>query len=111
MGDYKRLSSAEMRENHIKKAKQKYQKRKSSVSILKKVFHYARDYRWYLYAAMLLDIVNTICVVMVPVYTGYCINNIVSAGNVNFTSLYTNMLYLGIFAVGAAVSTFLAEVS
>lgn len=111
MSDYKRLSSAEMRENHIKKAKQKYQRRKSSATILKKVFHYARDYRWYLYAAMLLDIVNTICVVMIPVYTGYCINSIVSVGNVNFTSLYKNMLYLGIFAVGAAISTFLAEVS
>lgn len=111
MGDYKRLSSAEMRENHIKKARQKYQKRKSSLNILKKVFNYAHDYRWYLYAAMLLDIINTICIVMIPVYTGYCINSIISIGNVNFTSLYTNLLYLGILAVGAAISTFLAEVS
>ena len=57
MENYKRLSSKEMREQHVSKLKQKYSKRKSSFLVLKKVFTYAKDYRWYFYLALFLDII------------------------------------------------------
>ena len=54
MSDYKRLSSNEMREKHTESFKKRLQKRKGAFNILKKVFTYAREYRFYLYFAMLL---------------------------------------------------------
>lgn len=109
MNEYKRLSSGEMRENYTKKAKQKYQNRNSAIYILKKVFLYAREYRIFLYISLLMDMVNTACNVLFPIYVGKCINCIVGQGNVNFNGLYTNMLFVACFAVGAAISYFLQK--
>ena len=39
MENYKRLSSDEMREKHVSKFKQRYQKRKNSFLVIKKVFN------------------------------------------------------------------------
>lgn len=111
MNNYQRLSSNEMRENYTKRAKQKYQKRKSSINILKKVFLYAREYRFYLYLTILMDIINTICVIYIPIYTGYSINTIVGVGEVHFNELYKNLLVIAGLAVGGALSAYISEVS
>ena len=58
MGDYIRLSSSDMRDNYTKKVSQKYQKKKGAFDVIKKVFHYAREYRFYLYIAILMDIIK-----------------------------------------------------
>ncbi len=106
MNDYKRLSSGEMRDDFTKKAKQKYQNKNSAFRILKKVFFYAKEYRIFLYIALFMDVVNTICNIMMPIFVGKCINCIVSKGNVDFTSLYKNIIIVAAFAIGAAISYF-----
>ena len=106
MDDYKRQSSGEMRENYTKKVKQRFQNKKGAFSILKKVFYYAREYRFYLYLAMLLDIINTLCIVFIPVYTGHAINCIVSKGNVNFPELYKNVIIIAVLSVVSAIVDF-----
>lgn len=106
MNDYKRLSSQEMRENHIKKAKQKYQNRKSSFNIMKKVFYYSKEYRFYLYAALLLDIINTLCIVFLPVYIGKSIDCIIGINNVNFSLLYKNIAIIAALSVISGVVDF-----
>jgi ATP-binding cassette subfamily B protein len=111
MAGYQRLSSNEMREKYTNKAKAKMTKQKGAIHVLKKVFIYAKEYRWYLYLALFMDIVNTLCVVYMPIYMGKCINSIVSAGNVDFNTLYHNMLIFAVLAVGAAISTFINEIS
>jgi len=78
MDNYKRLSSNEMREDFTKIAKQKFHKKKGAFHILKKVFYYAREYRWYLYLAILMDLIYTVAATLIPIYTGKCINNIIS---------------------------------
>ena len=109
MDDYKRLSSADMREKYTKKIKQRYNNQRGALSVLKRVFHYARDYRFYLYFALLMDIVNTFCVVYIPIYTGKCIDCIIGAGNVNFELLYKNMLTMGIIIVIDVISIFTSK--
>ena len=106
MNDYKRLSSGEMRDDFTKKAKQKYQNKNSAFRILKKVFFYAKEYRIFLYIALFMDVVNTVCNIMMPIFVGKCINCIVSKGNVDFTSLYKNIIIVAAFAIGAAISYF-----
>lgn len=110
MDDYKRLSSNDMRENATKKAKQKYQNKKGAFAILKKVFYYSREYRWYLYFALILDIINTISSTFVPIYMGYSINCIIGKGNVNFDLLYKNIFILMGLVVVSAVTKFLQQV-
>lgn len=110
MENYKRLSSNEMREQHVSKFKQKYSKRKNSFSILKKVFTYAKDYRWYFYLALLLDIIFTLTIILIPVYTGYSINCIVSEGNVNFPELYKNMGIIAVLSIVSFITNFSQQV-
>lgn len=111
MDDYKRLSSGEMRENFTKRAKQKYHSKSGAFQTLKKVFKYAKDYRWFLYLSLLMDILNTLCNVFFPIFVGKCINCIVSAGNVDFNELYKNMLIVAGLAIGAAISYFTQKLS
>ena len=109
MENYQRLSSSEMRNKHTNKAKQKYHKNKGAFSVLKKVFYYAKDYRWYLYAALVLDILYTVCAIMIPIYIGKCINCIIGIGNVNFNELFKNILIFAAFIAGSGLTNFLQQ--
>ena len=109
MNDYKRLSSNEMRDNFTKKAKNKFQRKKGSWNILKKVFYYSREYRWYLYAALVLDIALTLCIITMPIYMGKCIDCIIGAGNVDFKTLYKNIMIFAALTVGSGVFNFLQQ--
>lgn len=111
MSSYQRLSSNEMRDKQSENLKRKLQKKKSAFSTLKKVFTYAKDYRWYLYFALFLDVIYTVCIVYIPVYTGHSINCIISEGNVNFPELYKNIGIIAILAVVSGLSSFLQQVS
>ena len=110
MSDFNTISASEKRETYTKKFKQRYANKKSSFNILKKVFFYAHEYRFYLYLALFLDIICTVCTVFIPIYTGYCIDCIIGTGNVNFNLLYKNMFYVGLFAIGSAITNFSQKV-
>ncbi len=109
MADYKRLSSSDMRENYTKKAKQKYQNKRGAFQILKMVFYYARDYRFYLFFAFFMDIINTVCNIFFPIFVGLSINCVVGQNNVDFASLYQNLLITGGLAIGSSFSYFIAK--
>ena len=109
MDDYKRLSSLDVKNKYAQKAKQTYLKKNSALSILKKVFFYARDYRFYLYFALLMDIVNTFCIVFIPIYTGKCIDCVIGAGNVNFAELYKNLAIMGGICIVDVISIFTSK--
>ncbi len=109
MENYKRLSISDLKEKSKQQAHQKYNSSKSMISIIKKVLYYARDYRWYIYIALFMDIINTICNIFVPIFIGKCINCIIGINNVNFSSLYQNMLLVGAFAVGSALSYYIQK--
>lgn len=110
MANYQRLSSNEMREKQAEKLKRKLQKKKGAFATLKKVFTYAREYRFYLYFAIVLDIIYTACVVFNPIYTGYAINCIISEGNVNFAELYKNIIVIAGISVISAITNYLQQV-
>ncbi len=110
MSNYQRLSSNDMRERQSEKLKRKLSKKKSAFNTLKKVFNYSREYRFYLYFALVLDIIYTFCIIYMPIYTGHAINCIISKGNVNFAELYKNIGILGILTIVSGLSNFLQQV-
>lgn len=107
MENYQRLSFNDLKEKEHQKAKQKYNKNRGYFSIIKKVLYYARDYRWYIYIALLMDIVFTLCNIFLPIFVGHCINCIIGVGNVNFVALYKNMIYVALLAIGSASSYYI----
>lgn len=110
MSNYQRLSSNDMRERQSEKLKRKLSKKKSAFNTLKKVFNYSREYRFYLYFALVLDIIYTFCIIYIPIYTGHAINCIISKGNVNFAELYKNIGILEILTIVSGLSNFLQQV-
>ena len=110
MSNYQRLSSNDMRERQSENLKRKLSKKKGAFNTLKKVFNYSREYRFYLYFALILDIVYTFSIIYMPIYTGHAINCIVAEGNVHFSELYKNMGVLGILTVVSGLSNFLQQV-
>ena len=77
MDNYKRLSMNDEKEKIKIKAKNKYLSTHGYFSIIKKVFYYAKDYRAYIYIALIMDIINTICNIFFPIYIGKCIDCII----------------------------------
>lgn len=102
-----RLSLKDVYEREIKKLKTKLLARKKTTSIIKQVFKYAKPYRYYLYLAVLFDIITTLTSIFIPIFTGYAINCAVGQGNVNFPGLYTNLIYLIVFTVCAVIFNWL----
>ncbi len=111
MKDYKRLSSNDMRDSYTKKFNQKMSKKKGTFSVLRKVFFYAKKYRFYLYLSLFMDILNTLCVIFMPIFIGRCINCVVGINNVDFKSLYINMAIVGGLALGAGITSFINQIS
>lgn len=101
------LSLNDVREKETRKFKEKLLKRKNTASVIKKVFHYAKPYKWYLYLAILFDIFNMVANILIPIFTGYAINNAISAGNVNFDGVILNLIYLTISVVCSAIFNWL----
>ena len=109
--NYRRFSRDDVRENYTNKLKQRYGKNRGFFTILKKVFNYAREYRFLLYAALVLDIIYTVALVYMPVYIGKSINCIVSEGNVDFDQLLPNVLAIGALSFVASLTNFLQQLA
>lgn len=107
MDNYKRLSIKDTHENIKSIAKQKYNISQGYFSIIKKVLFYAKEYRAYIYVALFMDIINTICNILFPIFVGKCIDCIIGINNVNFDLLLKNMIIVAIFAIGSAFSYYI----
>ena len=58
-----------------------------------------------------MDVLNTLCNVFLPIFIGKCINCAVGVGNVDFNSLYINMLIVLGLALGSAITNFINKIS
>jgi len=97
------LSSNEIKEQEIKKAQNKYLKRKNAFNIIGKVFKYARPYRHYLYLTFIFDLINAVAELLVPIYLGKAIGAAIGVGNVNFDKIITYSLLMVLFIIIAAI--------
>ena len=56
-----------------------------------------------------MDIVNTVCLVFLPIYIGKCIDCIIGVGNVNFNLLYKNMGIMAVISILDIISIFTSK--
>ena len=96
------LSSNEIKEQEIKKAQNKYLKRKNAFNIIGKVFKYARPYRHYLYLTFLFDLINAVAELLVPIFLGKAIGAAIGPGNVNFRTItFYVLIMIGCIIIAA----------
>ena len=82
-----RQSLKNKKERQAREQKAKYMSRKVNFSTFRKVWHYARPYRKYMYLTFLFDMINAVCELLVPIFMGYAINCAVGQGNVDFNGI------------------------
>ena len=86
-----RQSLKNKKERQAREQKAKYMSRKVNFSTFRKVWHYARPYRKYMYLTFLFDMINAVCELLVPIFMGYAINCAVGQGNVDFNGILVNL--------------------
>ena len=103
-----RLSSSQMKESLEQRVQNKINKRRSAFYSIKKVFTYSKEYRFYIYLAIIADLISSVFELLTPIFLGKCINNIIGVGNVDFGALSTNSILLIVFVILGQVTNFLA---
>ncbi len=86
----KNQSYDEVAVRQAREARVKYFKNSKRMSwgVLKKVFHYARPQRKYLYLTLVFNLIQSVAELLVPIFMGFAINNIVGPGQVNFVGMW-----------------------
>lgn len=71
--------------------------------ILRRLFSYARPYRRYLIGALISSMISVTLSLLIPVFIGMAIDNIVGLGEVSFDGVLMNIIYLAIFIGGSTM--------
>lgn len=85
-------------------------KKRTQVSTLKKVFHHLGRYRIYVVFSILLATVSVALTLYVPKLTGYAIDYIVGAGQVDIPGVIRVMIQIGICTFVTALAQWLMNV-
>lgn len=71
--------------------------------ILRRLFSYAKPYRRYLIGALISSMISVTLSLLIPIFIGMAIDNIVGPGEVNFNGVLRNIIYLAIFIGGSTM--------
>lgn len=82
---------------------------KKAFQTIGKTLKYGKPYHKYLYLAILAIIISTIFELLVPIYIGKCIDNIIGIGNVDFNNLWQTALVLVGFIIISALFSWLTN--
>ena len=77
--------------------------RKENITVIKKIIRYAGDYKLLLLLSVLLSFGSAALALVIPVFTGDCIDCIAGRGNVDFDRLFSRMMMIGVFALSITV--------
>ncbi len=79
-------------------------------TIIKKVWRYLKRYRIYLVFSMIFAVINVIMQLSIPIFTGDAIDQIVAAGEVDFSALFEIFKKMAVAIGIAALSMWLMNV-
>ena len=105
----KRLSSKNIREKETRKFKSKYLKGKNALSVIYKVYKYAKPYRHYLLLTFIFDLLNSIFELLVPIFMGKAIGCALGPNQVDFKQITIYILIMLAFVVLACIFNFLGS--
>lgn len=74
-----------------------------SKGVARGVFKYAKPHWPFLVLSMLCAIINSVCELMVPIFSGKAIDSLIGKGAVDFDGLKQSIILVAVFAVGYAV--------
>ncbi|MEG1582183.1 MAG: hypothetical protein RR334_03415, partial [Clostridia bacterium] len=84
-------------------------KKPNKASIIKRIMGYLKKY-WYLMAlTILFAFVNSAFEVLIPLFIGKAVDNVVSAGAVNFQGILNNIIVIAICVLGFALFKWLTS--
>ena len=92
----------------ITKGRRKF-KIKQILSQTKKVIAFGKPFHGYLYLSLLGVFTSTLFDLLIPVFIGRSIDAVVSAGNVNFDILKTNLLVIILLVWLSSIFSFIAN--
>lgn len=72
-------------------------------SILRRLFSYAKPYRRYLFGALISSLISVTLSLLIPIFIGKAIDNIVGPGEVDFDGVLSVIIYLAIFIIGSTI--------
>lgn len=82
---------------------EKLSRKGKSKGVLKSVFKYAKPHWPFLVLSMICAIINSVCELMVPIFSGLAIDSLIGKGSVDFDGLTKSIIGLIIVAIGYAV--------
>ncbi|MBQ7579348.1 MAG: ABC transporter ATP-binding protein, partial [Clostridia bacterium] len=103
-----RLSYNEIKQQKARENKRKYLSNKGSLKTIKKVWHYARPYRIFMYLTLLTDLIASITEIFIPIFMGKAINCAVGAGLVDFKGITINLVLMLIMVLLTAIFNYLS---
>ena len=104
-----RLSYNEVREKQSRENKKRYLSQKGAFKTVRKVWHYARPYRYYMFLTLLTDLIASITEIFIPIFMGKAINCAVGPGLVDFGGITINLLLMLIMVVLTALFYYLSS--
>lgn len=72
-------------------------------SILRRLFSYAKPYRRYLIGALISSLISVTLSLLIPIFIGKGIDNIVGPGEVDFDGILNVIIYLATFIMGSTI--------
>lgn len=72
-------------------------------SILRRLFSYAKPYRRYLIGALISSMISVTLSLLIPIFIGKGIDNIVGPGEVDFDGILNVIIYLATFIMGSTI--------
>lgn len=101
----------EVKDYESNKIRRTINKNKNLWYTLKKVFYFAKPYKLYFILTIIFDLITAVAEIFIPIFMGKAINCAIGAGNVNFSLMTTNIIYMAISVITAALFNWLGNIA
>ena len=95
----------------ITKAEKEHVGFKNGIRTIGKALKYGKPFHAYLWISIIAVLVSAFFELLIPVYTGKCIDNIISTGNVDFKNLLKTALLLVLFVSLSTVFNWIQNIA
>ena len=83
-------------------------KKKSYRKLLSQILTYVKPHKVAFFLSVIFDLAAIVLNMLIPIFSGHAIDTMISAGNVNFVSLYDNLIIILILTCGSSLFDWLA---
>lgn len=85
-------------------------KLKTAFKTIKKVLHFGKPYNAFLFSALFFVLVSNVFELLIPIYIGKCVDNLIGIGSVAFKPLLKTAIILILIVLASALFNWLANI-